>query len=231
MARIALVEDDPVIATLVRRSLERQGHELRHFDNGAVGFKHVQQDPPEVLILDVGVPGMDGLEVCRRMRLAFPGLPIVMLTARGEEVERVVGLETGADDYIVKPFSAHELVARVRALLRRAALPPVVERSDEVESGPFHLDTRTGTVTLPLPYGSVLLTRREADLLALLLRNAPQVVNRKQLIEQVWGDDLDADSKTLEVHIRWLRMKLEEDPAEPRHILTVRGRGYRFSPD
>jgi DNA-binding response OmpR family regulator len=174
------------------------------------------------------LPGLDGLEVCRRLRGRYPRLPILMLTARSEEIDRVVGLESGADDYVVKPFSLRELEARVKALLRRASHDSPREDNAVLEVGQFVLDRRAATFT----YSGkpVALAPREMDLLAILMERRGTVIAREDLLSEVWGEDYVGEAKTLDVHIRWLREKVEEDASTPRHIVTVRGRGYRFDP-
>jgi DNA-binding response OmpR family regulator len=170
------------------------------------------------------LPKIDGLEVCRRLR-ADSDVPILMLTARGEEMDRVLGLEIGADDYLTKPFSMRELTARVRALLRRSAAR-IAPNAAAIVAGRLRIDPRGRTV---LRDGrDVLLKAREFDLLFFLARNAGQVFTREQLLEQVWGYEFFGGSRTVDVHIRWIRAKIEEDPAQPRHLLTMRGVGYKF---
>ncbi|MHB2019385.1 MAG: response regulator transcription factor [Candidatus Xenobia bacterium] len=228
MAHIAVVEDEETVAESIAFTLRRAGHEVTLYDNGRTACDELTREAPDLVILDLMLPGLDGLEICRRLRTSSPQVPIIMLTARGEEIDRVVGLEAGADDYVVKPFSLRELEARVKALLRRAAPPPPATRTEEdsLTVGPFTLDRRAATFssqghTIPL-------APREMDLAAMLMERHGTVVSREELLARVWGEDFVGEAKTLDVHIRWLREKLEEDPSAPRHIVTVRGRGYRF---
>ncbi len=209
-------------------TLRRLGHEVMHFEDGREGIQRLGEQPPDLLLLDLLLPGMDGLEICRTLRAQHPRLPIIMVTSRGDELERVVGLESGADDYIVKPFSLRELEARVKALLRRSN-PTTGARGPRVVRGSFVLDRPSGT--LQVADRTAALAPREAELLAVLMENAGHVVTREQLLGSVWGENFAGDAKTLDVHIRWLRKKVERDPDHPRHIVTVRGRGYRFELD
>jgi DNA-binding response OmpR family regulator len=176
-------------------------------------------------VLDLMLPKMDGLEVCRRVR-AESDVPILMRTAKGEELDRVVGLEMGADDYLTKPFSMRELMARVRALLRRAGAQTAADDSRRITAGSLEMDLRGRTVRRDGE--EVQLKPKEFDLLFYLARNAGQVFTREQLLENVWGYEFFGGSRTVDVHVRWLREKLEQDPARPRHLLTVRGVGYKF---
>lgn len=229
MARIAVVEDEETVAESIAYSLRRVGHEVQLFDNGATAVQVLHERAVDLVLLDLMLPGLDGLEVCRQLRGRYPRLPILMLTARSEEIDRVVGLESGADDYVVKPFSLRELEARVKALLRRAAHDqPRVDEQQVIEVGPFVLDRRAATFTHEGK--PIALAPREMDLLAILLARRGTVIGREELLSQVWGEDYVGEAKTLDVHIRWLREKLEEDASNPRHIVTVRGRGYRFDP-
>jgi two-component system response regulator RegX3 len=225
MTRIAVVEDDDVVGEAIVQTLARAGYEIERFTDGAAAAEAIAAKPPDLVMLDWMLPGLDGLEICRRLRVRHPRLPIVMLTSRGEEVERVLGLESGADDYIVKPFSTRELEARVKGLLRRSA-PPSDEVPSSIEVGPFRLDRSSGE--LRGASRTVTLSPRETELMAILMERNGLVVTRDQLLERVWGQDFQGEAKTLDVHIRWVRIKVEENPSMPRHILTVRGRGYRF---
>jgi len=221
--RVLLAEDDPVVAEVVAVYLRRNGHEVEWVADGVTALNKATSRPPDLVILDVLLPGMDGLEVCRRIREQAP-TPVVMLTALGEESDRVLGLELGADDYVTKPFSPRELALRVLSVLRRAAgaFAPgggVLRDGDLVVDLAAHQATRLGT---PLR-----LTVREFDLLAFLMRNPGQVFSKRQLLEQVWGWEF-GDVSTVTVHVRRLREKVEDDPVTPGRILTVWGVGYRY---
>jgi two-component system response regulator ResD len=224
---ILVVEDEPTIVEVVVRYLQREGFRTLTAGDGPSALAAVMRERPSLVVLDVMLPGFDGIELLRRLR-ANGSLPVVMLTARGEEIDRVVGLELGADDYVTKPFSPRELVARVKAVLRRSPAfasdggspPPLV-------AGELRLDPAARTVTLA---GTPLtLTSREFDLLAFLLRHVNQVFTREQLLDQVWGYTFAGDLSTVTVHIRRLREKIEQDPARPALLQTVWGVGYRFS--
>jgi DNA-binding response OmpR family regulator len=221
--RVLLAEDDPVVAEVVAVYLRRNGHEVEWVADGVTALNRARSMPPDLVILDVLLPGLDGLEVCRRIREQAP-TPVVMLTALGEETDRVLGLELGADDYVTKPFSPRELALRVLSVLRRAAgafVPGcgVLRDGDLVVDLAAHQATLAGT---PLR-----LTVREFDLLAFLMRNPGQVFSKRQLLEHVWGWAF-GDGSTVTVHVRRLREKVEDDPVTPRRILTVWGVGYRY---
>ena len=228
--RILLVEDDATLSEVVVRYLEREGFAVATASDGRVGLETALADLPDLMVLDLMLPGMDGLEICRRVREAAP-IPIIMLTALGEETDRVMGLELGADDYVTKPFSPRELTARVKAVLRRAdgsltnGDPDVGSRLLTAGDVEVHVDSREATVKGE----PVTLTAREFDLLVHLMRNPRQVLTREQLFEAVWGYTF-GDTSTVTVHVRRLREKLEPDPADPRLILTVWGVGYRLDP-
>jgi DNA-binding response OmpR family regulator len=226
--RILVVEDDPTVSEVVTRYLEREGFVVEVAFDGAVALERALADPPELVVLDLMIPSLDGFEVCRRLRATAP-VPVIMLTARGEEADRIVGLELGADDYVSKPFSPRELTARIKAVLRRAG-GPVAAAGDEptvLRAGALEVDTvahearRDGE--------PVALTSREFDLLVHLMRHPRRAFRREQLLEQVWGFAY-GDTSTVTVHVRRLREKVEADPAEPRHVCTVWGVGYRFEP-
>lgn len=227
MSFILLVDDDAMLTEPLARALSEAGYDVAVAHDGQSGLKMALSRSPDAVVLDVMLPGMDGWEVCRAVRAASP-VPILMLTALGEEVDRVLGLELGADDYLTKPFSTRELLARLRALLRRVEIDH--ERLHErprLEVGELTLDRRMrqayrGDLLLDLRY-------KEFELLSLLMSRAGEVVSRAELFDKVWGTDWLGDTRTLDVHIRWLREKLEEDPSDPRYILTVRGVGYRFA--
>ena len=219
--RVLVVDDDPTVSDVVRRYLEQDGYRVRLAADGPAALAAVAAEEPDLVVLDRMLGEVDGLEVCRRLRGRCPGLPVIMLTALSEEADRVAGLETGADDYLTKPFSPRELVLRVRAVLRRNAPPPDAVLRD----GDLAADTARRTAELagrPLP-----LTVREFDLLEFLLRHPGRTWSRAQLLDRVWGWQI-GDQSTVTVHVRRLREKIEADPAAPERLLTVWGVGYRY---
>lgn len=224
---ILLIEDDESIAEPMTFGLESEGYRLLHAANGSQGLHLARTESPDVILLDVILPDLDGFSLCRTLRQES-AVPILMLTARGQEMDRVMGLELGADDYIVKPFSFRELLARVRAILRRRQLDrgEAPAPSDRLVIGEIVLDWTARQVWRsgrPLE-----LSQREFELLCVLMNNAGQALHRHDLLDRVWGKDWVGEPRTLDVHIHWLREKIENDPAEPRYIQTVRGYGYRF---
>lgn len=222
LPRILIVEDEPTLAQALRYNLEREGYRVTLASQGQEALDAFHLRHPDLVILDLILPDMDGLEVCRALR-RHSSVPILILTARGEETDRVVGLELGADDYMVKPFSMRELVARVRALLRRALSSP----PDEVlVSSDLRLDLRRREAYrggMPLP-----LRPKEFDLLAFFMRHRGRALSREEILTHVWGVDVAVDTRTVDVHVRWLREKVEKVPSKPTRIITVRGLGYRF---
>lgn len=225
-ARILLVEDEASVAEAVALNLREEGHHVTLARRGDEGFRQATSEPYDLVILDLMLPGMDGRDVCRAIRRTSD-VPVLMLTARGREMDKVLGLEIGADDYVAKPFGMLEVMARVKALLRRsrAAGPP--EEEPAIHAGRFVLDPARHRVTRDDE--PVALRPKEFELLRVLMQNRGRVLTRDRLLDLVWGEDRYLDRGTLDVHIRWLRMKLEDDPREPRYILTVRGVGYSFS--
>ncbi len=222
-----MVDDDPTVAEVVARYLARDGHEVECVADGPAALRSAAERPPDLVVLDLMLPGVDGLEVCRRLRATSP-VPIVMLTALGAETDRLAGLETGADDYVTKPFSPRELALRVRSVLRRSrgALVPVVAAAP-LRDGDLVVDVAAHEASLR---GELLsLTVREFDLLAFLLRHPRRAFTRDELLAQVW-DWTFGDSSTVTVHVRRLREKIEDDPAAPRRLVTVWGVGYRYEP-
>ena len=223
MKTILLVEDDKTLRKTLAYNLAQENYRVIQTDDGAEALTLAREKSPDLIVLDVMLPTLDGFSVCRILRNESD-VPIVILTARGNEVDRIVGLELGADDYIVKPFSLGEFLARVRAVLRRA--PTARKVVDRLESGDLVLDliarraTRNGE--------ELHLTHKEFDLLATLMRNQGAVLSRDLLLERVWGYDYAVRTKTVDVHVRWLREKIEDEPSRPRRIVTVRGVGYRF---
>lgn len=224
MARkVLIVEDERPILESVQYGLRKEGYEVFLAQDGETGLRSARSHRPDLIILDLMLPGMDGLEVCRALRRESQ-VPIIMLTAKSEEVDKVVGLEMGADDYVTKPFGMKELMARVKTVLRRAAWE---ESSGEVlEIGDLRLDFAAHLVELRGE--AVELAPKEFRLLKLLATHPGRALTREQILERVWDEDTFCDPHTVDVHIRWLRQKIERDPSEPEHILTVRGVGYRF---
>jgi len=225
--RVLVVEDDRTVAEVVTRYLEREGFAVDVVGDGREALVRADARLPDIVVLDIMLPGVDGLEVCRRLRSRAP-IPVVMLTARGSEEDRVLGLDLGADDYVAKPFSPRELTARVKAVLRRARAPlGDVERATVVEYDGLHLDLGAREARV---HGELAtLTAREFELLAFLACHPRRVFGRDELLEHVWGYTY-GDSSTVTVHIRRLREKIEDDPSAPRRIATVWGVGYRFDP-
>jgi len=220
--KILLVEDDGTLRHTLALNLRADGHQVVEAEDGESGLAAARSESPDLVVLDVMLPRLDGLTVCRLLRREST-VPIILLTARGAEADRIIGLETGADDYIVKPFSLGEFLARVRAALRRGA---VAAPGDTLVSGDLRLDLAARRVALA--GRPVSLAPREFDLLALLMRHRGAVMSRDLLLARVWGDDFVGDARTVDVHIRWLRQKLEADPSQPVRLQTVRGVGYRF---
>jgi DNA-binding response OmpR family regulator len=223
--RILVVDDDPTVSDVVCRYLRLAGFEVGMVADGAAALAVADRDAPDLVVLDLMLPGIDGLEVCRRLRTRPDGIPIVMLTALGDEADRVLGLELGADDYVTKPFSPRELVLRVRSVLRRAGADTAAGTGASLVDGDLVMDT--GRRVARLRGDELTLTVREFDLLAFLLRNPSRAFRRAELLERVWGWDF-GDQSTVTVHVRRLREKIEDDPAAPRRIVTVWGVGYRY---
>ena len=225
VATILVVDDDPIVRDVVVRYLERDGHRTLVAEDGDRADELLREEHLDLVVLDVMLPGQDGLALSRSIR-ARSSLPVILLTARGEEIDRIVGLELGADDYVTKPFSPRELAARVRALLRRSAAQ--ADGTTRLAFGDVVLDGNSRQVRKA--GDDVLLTAREFDLLWFLAPNPQRVFSRDQLMASVWGYEPALDSGTVTVHIRRLRTKVEDDPARPRHLQTVWGVGYRLTP-
>ena len=227
MSKILVVEDDSNLLETIRYNLSKEGYEVSVALDGAKALEIARQEKPDLIILDIMLPEIDGFEVCRILRKDM-NVPIIMLTARVDETDKIIGLDTGADDYMTKPFSMRELLARVRALLRRAKMAEtqVPEEQAILTLGDIVIDLNRHRVTVkgqPLE-----LTAKEFDLLVFLSQNESYVFSREQLLEKVWGYDFAGDTRTVDVHIRWLRQKVESDPANPRYLITVRGTGYKI---
>lgn len=225
MTRILVVEDEESIGTALEYQLKREGYEVSWARDGAHGLQSFETGGADLIILDLMLPGMSGEDVCRAIR-QISAVPIIMLTAKDEEVDRIVGLELGADDYVTKPFSTRELLARIKAVLRRGGR--FSDETEILEGGGIRLDTDRMEATVEGL--EIHLTRKEFEVLELLMRNAGRVLPRETLMDQVWGSDYFGDTRTLDVHIKRLRAKTEPDPRDPAHLVTVRGIGYKFVP-
>jgi DNA-binding response OmpR family regulator len=220
MTRVLLAEDDIAIAEPLARALRREGYDVDLRTDGPSALRHAQSGAVDLLVLDLGLPGMDGLEVCRRLRTDGHAFPVLVLTARADEVDTVVGLDAGADDYVTKPFRLAELLARVRALLRRGTPEP----GSAARGVRIDVDSHRAYVGEE----ELSLTAKEFDLLRVLVRDAGRVITREQLMREVWDTTWWSSTKTLDMHISWLRKKLGDDATNPRFITTVRGVGFRF---
>ncbi|MBT9145686.1 MAG: Transcriptional regulatory protein WalR [candidate division WS2 bacterium] len=227
--RILVVEDDLSLVEGLKFSLKKEGYEVEVVSNGLKALEVIQNKPPNLVVLDLMLPGIDGLEVCKIARQkGFKGL-ILILTAKSDETDKVIGLELGADDYLTKPFSLRELHARIKVLLRRATMESISPPFELLVSGDLVIDLSARKATT----GNYLLnlSHREFDLLAFLVRNQGKVFSRDVLLENIWGYNWIGDVRTVDVHIRWLREKIEPNPTIPRYLITVRGYGYKFEPN
>lgn len=222
MTTILVVEDDTTVRDTLALNLSQEGYTVATAEDGEAALALARSESPDLVVLDVMLPKLDGLTVCRILRRESD-VPIILLTARGTETDKIIGLETGADDYIVKPFALGEFLARVRAALRRgrSTAPPTELRADDLVVDLVARRVIAGGKELQV-------ARREFELLATLMRNKGAVLTRELLLARVWGDDYPGDYRTVDVHIRWLRQKIEADPSDPKRIVTVRGVGYRF---
>ena len=228
---ILVVEDDDTLRELLKYNLEKEGYGVLTAGDGGEALETYRRDKPRLIILDIMLPVMSGTEVCRIIR-GESQIPIIMLTAKSEEVDRVVGLELGADDYVAKPFSMRELLARIKAMLRRSEAAKVMgvmpaAKSEFLEAGDIAIDLKKHEVRRG--GNRVELNPKEFELLVLLLINRGQVISREQILRKVWGYDYIGNDRTVDVHIRWMRRKLETDPDNPRYLVTVRGYGYKFA--
>lgn len=224
MTRILIVEDEASFSEALAYTLEKEGYDVTVAEDGVSAVDIFDQEAVDLVLLDLMLPGQPGTEVCRQIRQRSQ-VPVIMLTAKDSEIDKVVGLELGADDYVTKPYSSRELLARVRAVLRRHVDTDIDEGS-MVSAGPVRMDVERHTVEVGGESASLPL--KEFELLEMLLRNAGRVLTRGQLIDRVWGSDYVGDTKTLDVHVKRLRAKLEPDPSNPRYLITVRGLGYKF---
>ncbi|MGQ0548589.1 MAG: winged helix-turn-helix domain-containing protein [Armatimonadota bacterium] len=223
--RILVVDDEPHIVELVRYNLVQEGYDVIIAGDGEAALVKARADHPDLIVLDIMLPGADGLEVCGQLRRETT-VPIIMLTAKSGELERVVGLEIGADDYVTKPFSPRELIARVRAVLRRRVREVASSNAEPVQIGSLRLDPLTREVTLQSR--KIELTAREFELLRLLMRHPNRVFTRDFLLEHLWGYDFSGSTRTVDMHVSRLREKIEDDPSKPTYIVTVRGVGYKL---
>ena len=226
MTRILVVEDEEALSEPLAFLLGREGFEVQVVDNGLDAVVEFERNGADLVLLDIMLPGQSGTEVCKQIR-ATSAVPIIMLTAKDSEIDKVLGLELGADDYVTKPYSSRELIARIRAVLRRQGEPEEHD-AGAIEGGPVRMDVERHVVTVSGE--TVAMPLKEFELLEMLLRNAGRVMTRSQLIDRVWGADYVGDTKTLDVHIKRLRSKVEPDPSSPRYVVTVRGLGYKFQP-
>jgi two-component system response regulator RegX3 len=224
VTRVLVVEDEESFSDALSYMLRREGFEVEVAATGNEGITAFERGGADLVLLDLMLPGMSGTEVCRTLR-SRSTVPIIMVTARDSEVDKVVGLEIGADDYVTKPFSSRELIARIRAVMRRGGEPEELV-TNTVEAGPVRMDVERHVVTVD--GRTIAMPLKEFDLLELLLRNAGRVLTRGQLIDRVWGSDYVGDTKTLDVHVKRLRAKIEPDPGNPKYLVTVRGLGYKF---
>jgi two-component system OmpR family response regulator len=229
--KVLLVEDDRTLLDVLKYNLTKEGHDVITASDGVEALDVARDKKPDLIVLDVMLPKLDGFEVCRILRREMT-VPILLLTAKASETDKVVGLELGADDYMTKPFSMREFLARIRAMLRRAEMTKMVESSAKettpsiIKVGKLEIDFARHKVSQS---GTTIdLSPKEFDLLTFLVKNREQVFSRDQLLEKVWGYDYAGDTRTVDVHVRWLRQKIEADPANPIHLLTVRGIGYKF---
>lgn len=229
--KILIVEDDKTLLDVLKYNVQKEGYDVVTASDGLAAIDEARKEKPDLIILDVMLPQLDGFEVCRILRREM-STPILMLTAKAEEIDKILGLELGADDYMTKPFSMRELLSRIKAIFRRqemitAESAPAVEIGASVlKSGNLEIDLKRHQVKLEkIP---VDLSLKEFELLVLLVRHKGQVFSREKLLENIWGYDYSGDTRTVDVHIRWLRKKIEVSPDEPKHLLTVRGVGYKF---
>jgi len=227
MTRILVVEDEVSYSDPLSYLLKKEGYEVAVSETGPEALEEFDRAGADLVLLDLMLPGLSGTDVCRALRQRS-SVPVIMLTAKDSEIDKVVGLEIGADDYVTKPYSSRELLARIKAVLRRRAEPEDLMPST-LEAGPVRMDVERHVVTVNGEQASMPL--KEFELLEMLLRNTGRVLTRMQLIDRVWGSDYVGDTKTLDVHVKRLRAKIEPDPGNPQHIVTVRGLGYKFESD
>jgi two-component system response regulator RegX3 len=225
MSRILVVEDEETLAEAISFLLSKEGFDVEKAEDGPAAIAAFEKNGADLILLDLMLPGLSGTEVCRQIR-AKSSVPIIMLTAKDSEIDKVVGLEIGADDYVTKPYSSRELIARIRAVLRRGELGDATAIEGVLSVGPIRLDSDRHVISVNGE--QVALPLKEFELLEFMMRNSGRVLTRMQLIDRVWGSDYVGDTKTLDVHIKRLRAKIEKDPANPEMIQTVRGMGYKL---
>ena len=223
--RILVVDDESAILQTLRFNLERSGYLVSTAGDGRSAVTLAASERPDLIVMDIMLPVLDGIEACKEIRRSS-GVPIIMLTAKDQEIDKVVALELGADDYVTKPFSLHEFLARIRARLRRREGTPDALRHEAIEAGEIVLDPSRQALTVR--GREVALAPKEFSLLQVLMENRGHVVTRQALLDKVWGYDFEGEHQTISVHVRWLREKIEIDPNNPRHIITIRSRGYMF---
>ena len=226
MTRILVVEDEVSFSDPLSYLLEKEGYDVAVAETGPDALAEFDRNGADLVLLDLMLPGLSGVDVCRALRQRS-SVPVIMLTAKDSEIDKVVGLEIGADDYVTKPYSGRELLARIKAVLRRHSEPEELVPAT-IESGPVRMDVERHSVQVDGK--EIAMPLKEFELLEMLLRNAGRVLTRGQLIDRVWGSDYVGDTKTLDVHVKRLRSKIEVDPKEPRHLVTVRGLGYKLDP-
>lgn len=224
MTKVLVVEDEESFSEAISFMLRKEGFEVAVAADGNAALVEFDKGGADIVLLDLMLPGLSGTEVCREIRKRSK-VPVIMVTAKDSEIDKVVGLELGADDYVTKPFSSRELIARIKAVLRRTG-EVIEDQSDVIEIGPIRIDVERHAVSVSGE--QVKLPLKEFDLLLMLMRNAGRVLTRGQLIDRIWGSDYVGDTKTLDVHVKRIRAKIETDPANPAHLLTVRGLGYKF---
>jgi two-component system response regulator RegX3 len=225
MSSVLVVEDEQSLREPLVYILEREGFEVFEAADGPAALVEWKERKPDLILLDLMLPGMSGVDVCREIR-NHSTVPIIMVTAKDSEVDKVVGLEIGADDYVVKPYSTRELLARIKAVLRRGSVPDARQPRTVIEAGPVRIDTDRHSVSVSGV--AVTLPLKEFELLEYLIDNANRVLTRGQIIDRVWGSNYYGDTKTLDVHVKRIRGKIEPDPSNPRYLVTVRGLGYKF---
>jgi two-component system alkaline phosphatase synthesis response regulator PhoP len=225
-SRILLIEDEPGLVVTLRDLIESEGYRIETASDGETGLRLAQSQPFHLVILDVMLPRKSGLEVCRELRKSGSKVPVLMLTAKSQTADRIFGLKLGADDYVGKPFDPEELLARVEAILRRTNRAPSTVR--KISFGDIEVDFERAEVSKS--GAAISLATKELQLLQYLAENPDRIVTRDEVLQNVWKYSSDVSSRTIDVHVAWLRQKLEDRPQNPRHILTVRGRGYRFAP-
>lgn len=224
MSRILIVEDESSLREPLVYLLQKEGYDVVEAEDGTEALRVFRDHGADLILLDLMLPGINGNEVCREIR-SFSNVPIIMLTAKDAEIDKVVGLEIGADDYVTKPYSTRELLARMKAVMRRQ-VEPTGENNGRLVAGPVMMDTERHEVTVSGE--KIQMPLKEFELLELLMENVNRVLTRGQIIDRVWGSNYYGDTKTLDVHVKRIRSKIEEDPARPKHLLTVRGLGYKF---